>query len=450
MSEDSPSRIVITTEELADAHIDEVLRHQKSFFTPPAPVPKSKFRLVYAAWFYLMVAGALGALAGWAVMEPSFRDQIGFTGKVEAVEPDEMGPFRGPVTIQGRLSVAGVNVYVAPSETKIRRPGETNKLSLRDIAAGDIVSVRGIKTSQDNAVVAIAVRLEDRRTPPDPMVDLASLDFQQKLFGFIFLPVVAGFIGFAVGGVEGIVCRTYARAAWCAAIGLVAGLLGGALSTFVAGIIYAILGELVPGSPTASGAAFVFQMFRRGLAWTVAGMAVGLGQGFALKSSKLKFNGFVGGIVGGLIGGLLFDPISLLLTSQDGFSGAGLSRAVGIAVIGCSVGLMIGFTDLLSRDAWLKVLTGPLHGKEFSFNVTPVRVGSSPKNEIYLFKDPKIDPLHAEINKLRDAYEIVDNKSKTGTFVNGQPVGRARLSDGARIRIGDSEFSFACRERATR
>ncbi len=299
-------------------------------------------------------------------------------------------------------------------------------------------------------MVAIAVRLEDRRTPPDPMVDLASLDFQQKLFGFIFLPVVAGFIGFAVGGVEGIVCRTYARAAWCAAIGLVAGLLGGALSTFVAGIIYAILGELVPGSPTASGAAFVFQMFRRGLAWTVAGMAVGLGQGFALKSSKLKFNGFVGGIVGGLIGGLLFDPISLLLTSQDGFSGAGLSRAVGIAVIGCSVGLMIGFTDLLSRDAWLKVLTGPLHGKEFSFNVTPVRVGSSPKNEIYLFKDPKIDPLHAEINKLRDAYEIVDNKSKTGTFVNGQPVGRARLSDGARIRIGDSEFSFACRERATR
>jgi pSer/pThr/pTyr-binding forkhead associated (FHA) protein len=74
-------------------------------------------------------------------------------------------------------------------------------------------------------------------------------------------------------------------------------------------------------------------------------------------------------------------------------------------------------------------------------------LGSSPKNEIYLFKDPKIDPIHAEINKLRDAYEIVDNSSRTGTFVNGQPVSRLRLADGARIRIGDTEFSFLTREK---
>ena len=243
-----------------------------------------------------------------------------------------------------------------------------------------------------------------------------------------------------------IVCRTYSRAAWCAAIGLLVGLIGGALSSFAANIVYGVLGQMSKGDPTSSGPAFVFQMFQRGLAWTIAGMCMGLGQGFALKSSKLKFNGFIGGMVGGLLGGLFFDPINFLLMGSDGITGAAQSRAVGLTIIGAAVGLLIGLTDLLTRDAWLKVLSGPLQGKEFSFNRTPIRVGSSPKNEIYLFKDPKIDPVHAEIFKLRDAYEIVDNGSSSGTFLNGIRVTRERLQDGAHIKIGDSEFSYSSRE----
>jgi hypothetical protein len=311
------------------------------------------------------------------------------------------------------------------------------------------VTVLCLATHRPNTVVGIAIRREEPNTIVDNLVDISSLDFRQSLFGFLLFPVVAGLIGLTIGAVEGIVCRTYSRAAWCAAIGLLAGLIGGALSVLVAGLVYGLLGQINPSSdPTGSSVAFAFQMFRRGLAWTVAGMAMGLGQGFALKSSKLRFNGFMGGMVGALIGGLLFDPISFLLKSPDAFAGGGLSRAVGIIVIGATVGAMIGFTDLLTRDAWLKVLTGPLQGKEFSFNITPVRLGSSPKNEIYLFKDAKIDPVHAEINKLRDAFEIVDNSSTTGTFVNGQPVNRARLADGTHIRIGDSEFMFSSREKA--
>jgi pSer/pThr/pTyr-binding forkhead associated (FHA) protein len=146
---------------------------------------------------------------------------------------------------------------------------------------------------------------------------------------------------------------------------------------------------------------------------------------------------------------LFFDPINFLLLGPDGISGAASSRAIALTIIGASVGLLIGLTDLLTRDAWLKVLTGPLQGKEFSFSRTPIRLGSSPKNEIYLFKDPKIDPVHAEIFKLRDAYEIVDNGSSTGTFLNGRRVTRERLVDGAVIKLGDSEFSYSSRENKT-
>src|ERR1700722_19168125 len=31
-------------------------------------------RIIYASWFYLAIAGCLGALAGWAVLEPFFDD----------------------------------------------------------------------------------------------------------------------------------------------------------------------------------------------------------------------------------------------------------------------------------------------------------------------------------------------------------------------------------------
>ena len=191
-------------------------------------------------------------------------------------------------------------------------------------------------------------------------------------------------------------------------------------------------------------------MFRRSLAWTIAGMAMGLGQGFALKSSKLKFNGFVGGMVGGLLGGLLFDPLDLLLSNHELMQGAELSRAVGLTIIGATVGLMIGLTDLLTRDAWLKVTKGPLRGKEFSFNRTPIRMGSSPKNEIYLFKDIKIEPVHAEINKLRDTFDLADLDSSAGTFVNGLRIRRHRLADGDLIRIGDYELVYSTREKARR
>src|SRR6185436_15959625 len=150
-----------------------------------------------------------------------------------------------------------------------------------------------------------------------------------------------------------------------------------------------------------------------GLAWLIAGTAMGLGQGLALKSKRLVLNGFIGGIVGGLAGGLLFDPISLIFSNRAALSGAELSRAVGFAAVGAAVGLMIGVTDMLTRSAWLRVTAGPLRGKEFSFYQTPIRLGSSPKNEIYLFKYPKIDPVHAHINKLRDTFELEDNESAT-------------------------------------
>jgi hypothetical protein len=454
MDPQETDRIVISPEELNDAKIDETLELQRASLAgaiqPAQPEKKSARSIFYAGWFYLMLAGALGAFLSWAAIEPFFSDGILFTGKVESVDPDAYLTSNAGVTVQGRVTISGVTVWTVQSQTTIIAPGKPpRRLQLSDLKPGDIVKVMGVKVPERELLIAIAMRLEPPGTPADSEVNLSDLETRHTIFSFLLFPVVAGLVGLLIGAVEGIVCRTFARAAWCGGIGLLTGLIAGVLSILLAGLVYGLIGMLGADSinPTASAGAFLLQMFRRGLAWTLAGMGMGLGQGFALKSGKLKLNGFIGGLVGGLVGGLLFDPIDLLLSNRELMQGAGLSRAVGITIVGAAVGLMIGLTDLLTRDAWLKVIAGPLQGKEFSFNRTPIRLGSSPKSDIYLFKDASIDPAHAVINKLRDTYEISDEDSATGVFVNGQRIVKnRRLADGDLIQIGESQFKYSTRE----
>ncbi len=76
----------------------------------------------------------------------------------------------------------------------------------------------------------------------------------------------------------------------------------------------------------------------------MVGVAMGLGQGIALRSKRLLIYGLLGGVVGGLLGGMLFDPIDMIVLGPDKVS-AHWSRLIGLAVIGASVGAMIGIVE---------------------------------------------------------------------------------------------------------
>jgi hypothetical protein len=458
MSESERRSIVITKEDLRDPKIDEIIETERSYgprVTEPAE-QKRRFSLFYSSWFYLMLAGAIGAFAAWAIIEPYFNDGVTFTGRIESVQPGAtpFGFYVKTFKLWGKIRVAGTDVYLVDGPTRLADQ-QGNLLppsSYGVLQPGQIVKLTGEVAPDSTSFLSSIVWLQPDSTKVDETINLSALSLQQLVAAFSLFPLVAAIVGLFVGSVEGAICRTFSRAAWCGAIGLISGLIGGAISVFIGGIVFALIGMLGEESanPFESRGAFMLLVFRRGLGWTLAGMAMGLGQGFALKSRKLILNGLIGGMVGGLIGGLLFDPIYLVIAGKAMLRGGEASRAIGLTIIGGTVGLMIGFTEMLTRDAWLKVIQGPLRGKEFSFNRTPIRLGSSPKNEIYLFKDPKIDPIHAEIEKLRDTYEIVDSGSTTGTFINGQRVKSHRLMDGDVIRIGDSEFSYSMREKKVR
>ena len=154
----------------------------------------------------------------------------------------------------------------------------------------------------------------------------------------------------------------------------------------------------------------------------------------------------VGGVLGGLIGGLCFDPINAIFSSPDGR--ATLSRCVGFVVIGFSVGLFVGLVEGWTKTAWLLMRAGPLAGKQFVLHRDTTVLGSSPKAEIYLFKDDAIEPRHALLHNRGGRFEIEDCKTPDGTYVNGVPDHSPNAQERRQDRAGKDRAGVRLKNRS--
>src|SRR5262249_14304285 len=155
--------------------------------------------------------------------------------------------------------------------------------------------------------------------------------------GLMLFALVAGMIGLFIGAADGLVCRLPRRALLCGIVGLFVGLVGGFIASLFGGLVYSPLTALAMKQGDGGGfgsLGFTIQLVGRSLAWGFTGLAMGLGQGLALRSNRLLLYGLIGGVVGGLLGGLFFDPIDLILLGGAGKPSAHWSRLIGIAMIG--------------------------------------------------------------------------------------------------------------------
>jgi FHA domain len=284
----------------------------------------------------------------------------------------------------------------------------------------------------------------------EPFVDDRSLGHGFTLVGLLLFPTVAGMIGLFLGSAEGIMCRNFRRAAICAVVGLGVGFGGGLVALFLAGIIFTIMTSLAvqfwknpKEGEMPTGIALLIFMSGRATAWAVAALPAGMGQGIALRERKVILNGLLGGALGGLVGGLLFDPIDIALRSPGN---ASVSRAVGFTVIGLMVGLFVGLVEQWTKTAWLLMKAGPLAGKQFVLYHSPTVLGSSPKADIYLFKDSAIEPRHALIHNRGGRFEIEDCNTPDGTYVNGIPVQKRLLQAGDQIVLGKTLLEFVLKD----
>ena len=214
-------------------------------------------------------------------------------------------------------------------------------------------------------------------------------------------------------------------------IGAIFGGLGGfVVSLFIDNIYFALGG---------GGAISFVQIFARAVGWSILGAFLAIAPGIVMQSGKKFFLGLIGGAIGGAIGGILFDPICYIWDSVS------LARFVNIVGLGVGAAIATVFLENVAKQGWLKVAAGIIKGKQFILYRNPTVIGSSPKCEIYLFKDPTVAPKHAAINNQNGNFIITAIEGAT-VWVNDVPVKQQKLKSNDQIKIGNTIFIFEARD----
>ena len=450
MSEQGPIRI--TRDEALSRRVDDLLQRQRNLRGERGVLTDRRPPWYLRNWLVLSLAGLLGAVLAWALLEPRFDDVPYVQGRAERVEAapfnQELGGEKGH--FQGKLTLNGTVILIPYEAARLEEDGTRHAFDLASLTPGTEVGVYAEYVDARPTGMGVARFLV---VPPPPAtaksgLTLETLSQRSEIAGFVLFPLVAGLVGLTIGAADGLVCRLPRRALLAGGVGLLVGLVGGLLSSMIAGVVYMPLTmlatkQMASGSLSALG--FFLQVVGRTLAWALAGMAMGLGQGVALRSTRLLLFGFLGGVVGGVLGGLFFDPIDLILLSGDKMS-AHWSRLIGLGLVGASVGAMIGVVELLARDAWLRMTEGPLSGKEFLIFRDVMTIGSSPRSDVYLFNDPQVKDHHATLRMVGEECEIEGHDPRQPLLVNGRPVQRTRLGHGDQIGIGHAVFVYQRRQ----
>jgi hypothetical protein len=272
------------------------------------------------------------------------------------------------------------------------------------------------------------------------------------------LTVVAMGLGFLISSIDALMSGNLAKTARNGAIGLGYGLVLGIASNFIANIFYSILLYIVALSAVSlfpelrtnepKIVSMILFMIARAPAWALYGAAIGIIPGFVNKSNKLKINGLIGGLIGGFIGGFVFDPVGRLAEMFTDSLQGGLSRGVGFTILGLMIGLFVGLVENMAKDVWIVMKSGPLRGKQFVIYHNPTLIGSSPKSDIYIFKDPNVMPTHAKIQKKGSKYEIIDSSQGKGVYVNSEKINGSKiLEKNDTVIVGQSILEFQQKER---
>ena len=256
--------------------------------------------------------------------------------------------------------------------------------------------------------------------------DLLGLSFSTNLYlNEALVGALVGLcVGLFIGLVEGALTRNPVQAARS---GLFSGLLGS-----VAGAIGLPLSEDLFQFVCAG-------VLGRALGWGIFGMLIGLAEGIVGRAQAWK--GMLGGLIGGILGGTLLESVHGWLPDPI------VGKAAGLVLLGASIGAFISLIEVLLARAWLEVRSGKLKGTEFMLDkfmnkgFPSIAIGSSALKSEIVLPDPDISPQHAMLTGDGVSFNLKDT-SLSGTFINSRKVERAQLSNGQKIRMGNTELVY--------
>jgi hypothetical protein len=269
---------------------------------------------------------------------------------------------------------------------------------------------------------------------------------RMRTYFYAVLGAIGGLIGWQVSdrlGLSFITNLYLSEVIVGALVGLVIGLFIGVteglltrnpIQAIKSGLFCAFLGVLAGGIGLPLGE-YLFQAVGAG----ILGRALGLAEGIVGKSQVWK--GMLGGFIGGAFGGILLESAHNWL--EDPLAG----KAAGLVLLGASVGAFISLIAVMLSRAWLEVTSGKLKGTEFildkfmSKGFPSVAIGSSALKSEIVLPDPDIAPQHAMLTGNGSQFSLKD-MSLAGTYINGKKIQTTHLSDGQKIRMGNTEMIY--------
>ncbi len=268
------------------------------------------------------------------------------------------------------------------------------------------------------------------------------VSLQARFGSYLALQTVLGaavglVMGAAFGSAEGLFARDRRRMASGAALGAAIGAVGGIVGSLVGQAFLQGVGErLMASFRSQRNFARVVLPVSRSVAWAVLGLFVGAAEGLRALSPRKVAVGILGGLLGGFVGGLLLEYSRLLLPL-----GAS-SRLIGLVVLGVAVALFYGLIERGFAAGVLRVLNGPLKGREFLVNQRRARIGSSPRSEIALPGYDELAERHAEVCLRRGEVVITSLEPRRPVLVNDRPVEEHVLKYEDVVKVGQARFFF--------
>ena len=281
-------------------------------------------------------------------------------------------------------------------------------------------------------------KLKNNEYLPDKLINMSKNEFEKTIqdaanelaiYEKLWFIILSSFVSMGLAIAEPFVSKNKSLVFKNALIGSGLGALGGLIISLFINRIYQALG----GGQAES--TILQQIFARAVGWGLLGAFIAIAPGIVMKSGKKFALGLIGGLIGGIIGGILFDPICNI------FGTVGFARLINIVGLGVGAAVATAFLENVAKQGWLKVASGLIAGKQFILYRNPTIIGSSPKSEIYLFKDPQISPKHAAINN-RNGEFLITSIENSAVFVNDRQILQEKLKTGDRIRIGNTTFIF--------
>jgi hypothetical protein len=226
------------------------------------------------------------------------------------------------------------------------------------------------------------------------------------------------------------------------------------LVALIVGLIGGLLGGLI--GETLHDLAHVPRFF----GWMLVGLAIGASIGVydilrvagnrqgGRQAIRKVVNGIIGGVIGGLVGGVLFDLLRGVAASDENDLLPRSSLAIGLVILGLSIGLLIGLAQVILKEAWLRVEAGFRPGRELILSKPDTLIGRAESCDIGLFGDASIEKIHARVMLSGNRWLVADGDTQSGTYVNDQRIDEPTpLRSGDRIRVGNSVIRFGERQK---